>query len=112
MSRPSFWCLVAIVAGIPVAAYFADTQSQIEELENGRNQETKLKEEYLGKKKQAINLDLAPPAAARDRLPSSARCCGSCRTARRWTRCSSTSTRRVSAAACSSSCSSRRPPRP
>ena len=55
---PKLLVLVAIVAGIPVAAYFADTQSQIEELENGRNQETKLKEEYLGKKKQAINLDL------------------------------------------------------
>src|SRR6266850_375867 len=55
---PKLLVLVAVVVGIPVAAYFADTQSQIEELENGRNQETKLKEEYLGKKKQAINLDL------------------------------------------------------
>jgi len=55
---PQLLVLIAIVVGIPVAAYFADTQSQIEELENGRNQETKLKEEYLGKKKQAINLDL------------------------------------------------------
>jgi type IV pilus assembly protein PilO len=55
---PQLLVLLAIVVGIPVAAYFADTQSQIEELENGRNQETKLKEEYLGKKKQAINLDL------------------------------------------------------
>jgi type IV pilus assembly protein PilO len=41
-----------------VAAFFADTQSQIDELESGRNQETKLKEEYVGKKKQAVNLDL------------------------------------------------------
>jgi type IV pilus assembly protein PilO len=55
---PQLLVLLAIMVGIPVAAYFADTQSQIEELENGRNQETKLKEEYLGKKKQAINLDL------------------------------------------------------
>jgi type IV pilus assembly protein PilO len=55
---PQLLVLLAIVVGIPVAAYFADTQSQIDELENGRNQETKLKEEYLGKKKQAINLDL------------------------------------------------------
>src|SRR5256885_5816894 len=30
----------------------------MEELENGRNQETKLKEAYLGKKNQAITLDL------------------------------------------------------
>src|SRR2546425_5786942 len=55
---PKLLVLLAIVVGIPVAAFFGDTQSQIEELENGRNQETKLKEEYLGKKKQAINLDL------------------------------------------------------
>jgi type IV pilus assembly protein PilO len=55
---PQLLVLLAIVVGIPVAAYFADTQSQIEELENGRNQEAKLKEEYLGKKKQAVNLDL------------------------------------------------------
>ena len=55
---PKLLVLLAVVVGIPVAAFFADTQSQIEELENGRNQETKLKDEYLGKKKQAINLDL------------------------------------------------------
>jgi len=55
---PKLLVLLAVVVGIPVAAFFADTQSQIEELENGRNQETKLKEDYLAKKKQAINLDL------------------------------------------------------
>jgi type IV pilus assembly protein PilO len=55
---PKLLVLLAIVVGIPVAAFFADTQSQIDELESGRNQEIKLKDEYLGKKKQAINLDL------------------------------------------------------
>jgi type IV pilus assembly protein PilO len=55
---PQLLVLLVIVVGIPVAAYFADTQSQIDELENGRSQEAKLKEEYLNKKKQAINLDL------------------------------------------------------
>ena len=55
---PKLLVLLAIVVGIPVAGYFADTQSQIDELESGRDQETKLKQEYLGKKKQAINLDL------------------------------------------------------
>jgi type IV pilus assembly protein PilO len=55
---PKLLVLLAIVGGIPVAAFFADTQSQIDELESGRNQETKLKEEYVGKKKQAVNLDL------------------------------------------------------
>jgi type IV pilus assembly protein PilO len=55
---PKLVVLLAILAAIPVAGYFADTASQIDELEQMRNQETKLKEEYLGKKKQAINLDL------------------------------------------------------
>ena len=55
---PKLLVLLAVVVGIPVAAFFADTQSQIDELESGRNQETKLKEEYVGKKKQAVNLDL------------------------------------------------------
>jgi type IV pilus assembly protein PilO len=55
---PKLLVLLAILVGIPVAAFFADTQSQIDELETGRNEETKLKEQYLGKKKQAINLDL------------------------------------------------------
>ena len=55
---PKTVVLLAILVAIPVAGYFGDTASQIEELEQMRNQETKLKEEYLGKKKQAINLDL------------------------------------------------------
>jgi type IV pilus assembly protein PilO len=55
---PKGLVLLAIVVGIPVAGYFADTQGQIDELERGRGDETKLKEDYLGKKKQAVNLDL------------------------------------------------------
>ncbi|TMG75820.1 MAG: pilus assembly protein PilO [Betaproteobacteria bacterium] len=55
---PKTVVLLAILVAIPVAGYFGDTASQIEELEQMRNQETKLKEEYLNKKKQAINLDL------------------------------------------------------
>jgi type IV pilus assembly protein PilO len=55
---PKIVVLLAILVAIPVAGYFGDTASQIEELEQMRNQETKLKEEYLNKKKQAINLDL------------------------------------------------------
>jgi type IV pilus assembly protein PilO len=57
-AAPKVLVLIAILIAIPVAGYFADTASQIDELENMRNQEAKLKEEYLGKKKQAINLDL------------------------------------------------------
>ena len=55
---PKTVVLLAILVAIPVAGYFGDTASQIEELEQMRNQEVKLKEEYLNKKKQAINLDL------------------------------------------------------
>jgi type IV pilus assembly protein PilO len=55
---PKLVVLVAILAGLPVAGFFADTQGQIEELEKGVAEETKLKDEYLDKKKQAVNLDL------------------------------------------------------
>src|SRR3954464_10662540 len=55
---PKILVLLAILIGLPVAGFFADTQSQIEELERGAGEETKLKEEYVDKKKQAINLDL------------------------------------------------------
>ncbi|MBV8031790.1 MAG: type 4a pilus biogenesis protein PilO [Betaproteobacteria bacterium] len=55
---PKILVLLAILVGLPVAGYFADTQGQIEELERGAAEETKLKDEYVDKKKQAINLDL------------------------------------------------------
>jgi type IV pilus assembly protein PilO len=55
---PQALVLLAILIAVPVAGFFADTQGQIEELEAGRNTEVQLKQQYLGKKKQAINLDL------------------------------------------------------
>jgi type IV pilus assembly protein PilO len=55
---PKILVLIAIIVGIPVAGFFADTQSQLDELERGVNEETKLKTEYVDKKKQAVNLDL------------------------------------------------------
>src|SRR5712672_1940573 len=55
---PKILVLVAVLVGLPVAGFFADTQSQIEELERGMAEETKLKEDYVDKKKQAVNLDL------------------------------------------------------
>jgi type IV pilus assembly protein PilO len=55
---PKILVLVAILVGLPVGGFFADTQSQIEELERGVGEETKLKEDYVDKKKQAVNLDL------------------------------------------------------
>ena len=55
---PQVLVLLAILIAVPVAGYFADTRGQIEQLEAGRAQEEELKKQYLGKKKQAINLDL------------------------------------------------------
>jgi len=55
---PKALVLLVILIGIPVAGYFVDTQGQIDELERGRGQEATLKQDYLNKKKQAVNLDL------------------------------------------------------
>jgi type IV pilus assembly protein PilO len=55
---PKLAALILILIVILVAAYFLDWQGQLEEIENGKNQEVKLKEDYLNKKKQSINLDL------------------------------------------------------
>ncbi len=55
---PQALVLLAVLIAVPVAGFFADTQGQIEQLEAGRTQEEDLKKQYLGKKKQAINLDL------------------------------------------------------
>ena len=55
---PKLVALIGILAGILVGAYFLDWSAQMEELDNGKIQETKLKEDYLSKKKQSINLDL------------------------------------------------------
>jgi type IV pilus assembly protein PilO len=57
-AAPKLLVLLAILVAIPVAGFFADTQGQIEELEKGQGDEVKLKEEYLKKKQQAVNLDL------------------------------------------------------
>jgi len=55
---PKLLLLVAILIGVLVAAYFLDWQGQLEELEAGRQQEAKLKQEYVDKKRQSVNLDL------------------------------------------------------
>jgi len=55
---PKLLLLVAILVGVLVAAYFLDWQGQLDELEAGRQQEAKLKQEYVDKKRQAVNLDL------------------------------------------------------
>jgi type IV pilus assembly protein PilO len=57
-AAPKVLVLLAILAGIPVGGFFAINQGQLEELEQGQQKEGKLKDEYVNKKKQAINLDL------------------------------------------------------
>ncbi len=57
-AAPKILVLLAILAGIPVGGFFAINQGQLEELEQGQQKEVKLKDEYVNKKKQAINLDL------------------------------------------------------
>src|SRR3954463_5185923 len=55
---PKLVVLLVILAAIPVAGFFVDTQGQIDDLERMQGEEEKLKEDYLDKKKQAVNLDL------------------------------------------------------
>jgi type IV pilus assembly protein PilO len=55
---PKLVVLIGILIAIPVAGYFLDTASQIEDLEKLHGEEARLKDQYLDKKKQAINLDL------------------------------------------------------
>jgi len=55
---PKIVVLLAILILIPVAGFFLDTQGQLEQLEAGREQEKKLKDDYLNKKRLAVNLDL------------------------------------------------------
>jgi type IV pilus assembly protein PilO len=55
---PKILVLLAILVGIPVGGFFAINQGQLEELELGQQKEVKLKEEYVSKKKQSVNLDL------------------------------------------------------
>jgi type IV pilus assembly protein PilO len=55
---PKLVVLIAILAAIPVAGYFAVWQYQIEDLEKGQHQEENLKKDYVAKKTQAVNLDL------------------------------------------------------
>lgn len=55
---PKILVLLAILIGIPVGGFFADTQGQLEQLERAAAEEAKLKTDYVDKKRQAVNLDL------------------------------------------------------
>lgn len=55
---PKAVVLVAILVALPVLGYFGLWQGQLEELETGRRTEQTLKQDYVKKKAQAVNLDL------------------------------------------------------
>ena len=55
---PKSMLLIGMLVGIIVLGYFLDWQEQMESLDAGRQQEVKLKDEYVMKAQQAINLDL------------------------------------------------------
>jgi type IV pilus assembly protein PilO len=55
---PMLMVLVAILVAIPALGWFLVWQDQWDQIERERTTEAKLKEDYLNKKKQAVNLDL------------------------------------------------------
>ena len=55
---PKAVVLVAILVALPVLGYFVIWQGQLEELETGKAAESRLKLDFLNKKRQAVNLDL------------------------------------------------------
>jgi type IV pilus assembly protein PilO len=55
---PKIVLLVAILATMLFGGYMLDWQGQLEELDAGAATEVKLKDDYVGKQRQAINLDL------------------------------------------------------
>ncbi len=55
---PKTLVLLAILVAIPVAGFLLDTRGQIEALDRGIADEEKNKQQYLAKKKLAVNLDL------------------------------------------------------
>jgi type IV pilus assembly protein PilO len=57
-AAPKALALLVLFVAILAGGYVLDIQGQLEALDAGVNQETKLKEEYKGKKQQSINLDL------------------------------------------------------
>lgn len=54
---PKIVILLALFALVIAAAWWFDWKDQLEDLTQKEQQEVKLKEEWLGKKKQAVNLD-------------------------------------------------------
>ncbi len=54
---PKLALLCLLLIALLVGAYFLDWQSELDELDAGREQEAKLKQDYVDKKRQAVNLD-------------------------------------------------------
>ena len=55
---PKAMLLLGLLVGIVALGYFLDWQEEMDSLDAGRQQEVKLKDEYVAKMQQAINLDL------------------------------------------------------
>jgi type IV pilus assembly protein PilO len=55
---PKLLVLVAILIALPAIGFVGVWQDQLDEIDRGRQQELKLKDDYKGKKAQAVNLDL------------------------------------------------------
>ena len=55
---PKAAALIGLLVVLLVAAFVLDWQGQFEELDQGVARESKLKEEYVEKKKKAVNIDL------------------------------------------------------
>jgi len=55
---PKALALLGLFVGILVGAYFLDWQGQLEALDAGRADEQRLKDDYVKKKQQSVNLDL------------------------------------------------------
>ena len=55
---PQAMLLIGLLVAIVAMGYFFDWQDEMDSLDAGRQQEAKLKDEYVAKMQQAINLDL------------------------------------------------------
>lgn len=55
---PKAALLAGLLVAILVAAYFFDWKGQLEDLDAGRQQEVTLKQDYVNKKRQSVNIDL------------------------------------------------------
>jgi type IV pilus assembly protein PilO len=55
---PKLVILLGVLIAVPVGGYFLDWQAQLETIDSSRREEKSLKDSYVRKKRQAVNLDL------------------------------------------------------